>query len=52
MYICERGLNTEKLNGMKTFISYMKLEQHHVLAINNFNINVFINKTPVIHDYP
>jgi len=29
LYICKRGLNTDKINRMKTTISCMKLKQHH-----------------------
>jgi len=47
MYICERGLNTENVNRMKPIISYMRLKQHHLLAINNFKINILTNKAPI-----
>jgi len=52
MCICERGLNNEKVDGMKPIISYMKLEQHHLLGINDFSINTLTNKAPIIHDNP
>lgn len=43
----ERGLNTENVNIMKPIISYMRLKQHHLLAINNFKINILTNKAPI-----